>query len=218
MKTIRITGVGTASISPNQIELRFTLQTLDYNYNKSIELHDSKLIEFNDILKDLKIKKEDLKTSYFNISPKYKSVKKLNGEYKEEFEGYLINQSLILTFDYDMNLLDKIINKLSSSNINPRMNINFTIKEKEEFKNKIIENACEDARKKAEILAKACNQKILGIVSIDYSFADIHLYSSTRYEESYDCRCMSKTSSIGSNITPTDIESDENVTFVFEIE
>ena len=111
MKTIRITGVGTASISPNQIELRFTLQTLDYNYNKAIELHDSKLIEFNDILKGLKIKKEDLKTSYFNISPKYKSVKKLNGEYKDEFEGYLINQSLILTFDYDMNLLDKIINK-----------------------------------------------------------------------------------------------------------
>ena len=89
MKTIRITGIGTASISPNQIELRFTVQTLDLNYNKSIELHDDKLIEFNDILNQLGFKKEDLKTSYFNISPRYKSVKKLNGEYKEEFEGYL---------------------------------------------------------------------------------------------------------------------------------
>lgn len=217
MKTIRITGIGTASISPNQIELRFTLQTIDPNYNKSIEKHDLKLNEFNVILKDLGLKKEELKTSYFNISPKYKSVKKLNGDYKEEFEGYLINQSLILTFDYDMDMLDRIINKLSTSNIKPRLNINFTIKEKEDFKNKIIENACIDARKKADILAKACNQKIVGIASIDYSFATVNLYSSTRYEESYDC-CKAKMSSIGSNITPTDIQSSENVTFVFEIE
>ena len=49
MKTIRITGVGTASISPNQIELRFTLNTIDPNYNKSIEKHDDKLNEFNSI-------------------------------------------------------------------------------------------------------------------------------------------------------------------------
>lgn len=217
MKTIRITGIGSASATPNQIELRFTVTTLNSNYNNAIESQDLKLKEFNKILNELNFKKEDLKTSYFNISPRYKNVKKLNGEYKEEFEGYFVNQNLILTFDYDMDLLDKIINKLSQSIIKPRININFTIKEKEEFKNKIIENACLDARKKAEILAKTCNQKIIGIVSIDYSFADIHLYSNTRYEQTYEC-CKAKMSSIGNNITPTDIESDENITFVFEIE
>ena len=116
-----------------------------------------------------------------------------------------------------MSILDKIIAELSKSNIKPRFNISFTIKEKEDFKNKILENACVDARKKAQILANACNQKILGIVSIDYSFSDIHLYSSTRYDTNYEC-CKSKMSSIGSSITPTDIESSENVTFVFEIE
>ena len=217
MKTIKITGIGQASMSPNQIELRFTVNSQDLDYNNVIEKHDLKLIEFNNIIKSLGFNKEDLKTSYFNISPKYKSVKKLNGDYKEEFDGYHINQSLILSFDYNMDLLDKIINKLSISNIKPRLNINFTIKEKEEFKNLILENACIDARKKAEILANACNQKILGIVSIDYSFSDIHLYSNTRYEESYDC-CKAKMSSIGSNITPTDIESTENITFIFEVE
>lgn len=139
-----------------------------------------------------------------------------NGEYKEEFEGYLINQNLILTINYDMKLLDRIINKLSLSNIKPRLSINFTIKEKEEFKNMILQKACLDAKEKAQILANACNQKISGIVSIDYSFANIHLYSSTKYEKSYDC--CEKASYIGSNITPLDIESSENVTFVFEIE
>ena len=217
MKTIRITGIGTASMSPNEIELRFTLITQDFNYNNVIEKHNLKLEEFNTILKNLGFKKEDLKTSYFNITPRYKNVKKLNGDYKEEFDGYFVNQNLILNFDYDMNLLDKIINNLAESNIKPRLNINFTIREKEEFKNLILEKACYDARKKAEILAKACNQKIIGITSIDYSFSDIHLYSNTRYEESYECS-KSKMSSIGSNITPTDIESTENVTFVFEIE
>ena len=217
MKTIRITGVGTASISPNQIELRFTVQTLNADYNKAISTHDEKLKQFNEVITTLGFKKEDLKTSYFNISPRYKNVKKLTGEYKEEFEGYLVNQSLILVFDYNMDLLDQIINKLSNTSINPKISINFTIKEKEEFKNTIIQKACLDAKEKAEILANACGQRILGIVSIDYSFKDIHFYSSTRYEESNET-CMYKSSSIGSNITPTDIQSKENVTFIFEIE
>ena len=130
MKTIRITGIGTASISPNQIELNFHIKTLDPDYNNSLEKHDIKLNEFNSIIKELNFKKEDLKTNYFNISPKYKSIRGKDGEYKEFFEGYEVNQNLILTFDYDMNLLDKIISELSKSNIKPRFNINFTIKEK----------------------------------------------------------------------------------------
>lgn len=217
MKTIKITGIGYASISPNQIELNFNVKTIDHDYNNSLEKHELKLSEFNSILKELNFQKDDLKTSYFNISPKYKNVRQNDGEYKEIFEGYEVNQNLILTFDYNMNLLDKIISALSKSNIKPKFNINFTIKEKEEFKNQIIKNACIDARKKAEILASSCNQKILGIISIDYSFSNIHLYSSTRYETNYECS-KSKMNSIGSNITPTDIESNENVTFVFEIE
>ena len=81
MKTIKITGIGSASMAPNQIELKFSVQTIDPDYNNSIEKHDLKLNEFNNILNELGFNKVDLKTSYFNISPKYKSVKKLNGDY-----------------------------------------------------------------------------------------------------------------------------------------
>jgi uncharacterized protein YggE len=217
MKTIRITGIGTASMSPNEIELKFAVNTLESDYNNSIAKHDEKLTKFTNIIKNLGFAKEDLKTSHFNISPKYKSIRNANGEYKEMFEGYQINQGLVLTFDYNMDLLDKIINDISLSNVNPRLNISFTIKEKEEFKNQIIKNACLDAHKKATLIAETCNKKVVGISSIDYSFADIHLYSSTRYEECSE-RLMAKSCSIGSSITPTDVESSENVTFVFEIE
>ncbi len=217
MKTLKITGIGHSSMSPNQIELKFRLCTLDKNYEKANSIHSQKLETLISSLTTLNFKKEDIKTSSFNIQTKYKSIRTLSGEYKEEFEGYYINQNLVLVFDYNMDLLDKILNNISSSKTNPKLSINFTIKEKEEFENKLLENAYTDARKKAEILAKASNQVISSIVSIDYSFGSIHLYSDTMYDdENMNYKGTAKCS-IGSNITPLDIEKSENVTFIFEL-
>ncbi len=217
MKTLKITGIGHSSMSPNQIELKFRLYTLDKNYEKLNELHSQKLEALISSLTTLNFKKEDIKTSSFNIQTKYKSIRTLSGEYKEEFEGYYINQNLVLVFDYNMDLLDKILNNISSSKTNPKLSINFTIKEKEEFENKLLENAYTDARKKAEILAKASNQVISSIVSIDYSFGSIHLYSDTMYDDENMHYKEASKCSIGSNITPLDIEKSENVTFIFEL-
>lgn len=217
MKTLKITGIGHSSMSPNQIELKFRLCTLDKNYEKANSLHSQKLETLISSLTTLNFKKEDIKTSSFNIQTKYKSIRTLSGEYKEEFEGYYINQNLVLVFDYNMDLLDKILNNISSSKTNPKLSINFTIKEKEEFENKLLENAYTDARKKAEILAKASNQVISSIVSIDYSFGSIHLYSDTMYDDENMNYKKTAKCSIGSNITPLDIEKSENVTFIFEL-
>lgn len=216
MKTLKITGIGHTSIFPNQIELRFNVLTLDKNYEKVNELHSEKLKRLISSITTLGLKKENIKTSSFNIQTKYKNVRSINGEYKEEFEGYYISQNLVLAFDYNMDLLDKILNNISSSKTNPKLSINFTIKEKEEFENKLLESAYNDARKKAEILAKASNQVISSIISIDYSFGSIHLYSDTVYDDGISYGKLSKCS-ISSNITPLDIEKNENVTFVFEL-
>ena len=217
MKTLKITGIGHSSMSPNQIELKFRLCTLDKNYEKANSLHSQKLETLISSLTTLNFKKEDIKTSSFNIQTKYKSIRTLSGEYKEEFEGYYINQNLVLVFDYNMDLLDKILNNISSSKTNPKLSINFTIKEKEEFENKLLENAYTDARKKAEILAKSSNQVISSIVSIDYSFGSIHLYSDTMYDDENMNYKETAKCSIGSNITPLDIEKSENFTFIFEL-
>lgn len=218
MKTLKITGIGHASMSPNQIELSFNLITLDKDYEKLNVQHNQKLETFISSLTSLGFKKEDIKTSSFNIKSKYKSIRSINGEYKEVFEGFYISQNLVLTFDYNMELLDKILNNIASSKTNPKLNISFTIKEKEKFQNELLENACCDARKKAELLANSFNQTIAGIISIDYSFGSIHLYSSTRYDdEEFEGRNFKGKASTCSSITPLDIEKSENVTFVFEL-
>ena len=114
-----------------------------------------------------------------------------------------------------MELLDKVLSEVASSKVDPRIDVNFTIKEKEDFQNMLLESACKDAKQKAEILANACDKKILGIVDIDYSFSTINVYSKSRYNSS-EMAC--KEASIASHITPCDISESINVSFTFETE
>jgi hypothetical protein len=221
MKTIIITGIGNGEVSPNQIELRLNLSTLKTKYDESISEHSAKLDKIVKLLVDLGFDKKDLKTDTFNVYPEYKSVRTITGDYKDQFQGYRVTQNLTLEFDLDMNKLSMIIDRLSKSGTSPKMNISFTIKEKEEFQNMLLENACIDAKRKAEVLAKVTNQKIVGIRDIDYSFSRINFYSNTRYDDNYafeSSEMCYKTASIADNINPSNISNSINVKFVFEVE
>lgn len=213
MKTIRITGIGNVTMEVNQIEINLTLTTLSKDYKTTINEHDEKLSNLMNLFLNCGFDKKDLKTNVFRVQPKYTSINTQKG-YKQEFKGYEVYQALVIEFPLDMYLLDKILTKISLSNINPQLDINFTIKEKGELQNKLLESACKDAKTKAEILATCTNQKILNIESIDYSFSTVNVYSKAKYK----CSASFETCSFGENFTPSDINESIDVTFVFQVE
>ena len=213
MKTIKITGIGNVTMEVNQIELAINLSTQKKQYQESITCHDKKLEDLICLFTNLGFKKSEIKTTIFKVQPKYTSINTTKG-YRQEFVGYEVYQSLTIEFEMNMPLLDSILTKISSSNINPKIDVSFTIKDKLSLQNKLLESACHDAKAKAEILAACTNQKITNILEIDYSFSRINIYSRAKYS----ANASEEMCSFGSNFTPSDINETSEVSFIFEVE
>ena len=82
----------------------------------------------------------------------------------------------------------------------------------------LLESACVNAKAKAEILARASGVTLGSLVSIDYSWGELHLYSPTRYEMEERCMPMPCATTHDFEIELDDIDVSDSVTFVWEIE
>ena len=98
-------------------------------------------------------------------------------------------------------------------------NIAFTVKNPARVNEKLLINATENARAKAEILCKASGSTLGQLLNIDYNWGELNVYSRTSYEVE-DCiqplMAMSKCSA--PEIEPDDIDVSDNVAFTWEIQ
>ena len=158
--------------------------------------------------------RKDIKTVVFNVRTKNEYVTDKNGDSVLMFLGYVVEHSLKISFDLDMKKLPETLSVISTSKAKPRVDIAFTLKDDSEIKEEALRNASINARKKAEILAITSGVKLGKLISIDYSWKDIELYSDTKCYDSMPY--ISKMASI--DIEPDDIKAEDSVTFTWEIE
>ena len=167
----------------------------------------------NTSLESIGIDRKEVKTISFNVRTNDEYVKDKNGNSVLMFIGYEVEHSLKVAFDFDMKKLSEVLSVIAISKAKPKVDISFTLKEDGEIKEEVLRNASNNARKKAEILASTSGVKLGKLISIDYSWKDIELYSDTNY---CDSKPISKMSSI--DIEPEDIKIEDSVTFSWEIE
>lgn len=214
-RTINVKGIGLISAKPDYIELPMTLETLDLDYDKAYQTSTEK----NDILVSLiasvGFKKEDLKTSSFDINQEYDTYRDDKDRYVKEFLGYKIVHSLRLSFDLDIDKLSKVLSVIGQSNLQPHISINFTLKDPTIVNDKLLEAAAKNARKKAEILCKASGVDLGDLLSINYNWTEIDVYSHTKLNTQKMFMTESTTRSI--NIVPEDIEVRDTANFLWEI-
>lgn len=79
----------------------------------------------------------------------------------------------------------------------------------------LLKSAAENAKQKAEILCAASGAKLGDLVTIDYNWGELNIYSPTRYEMTN--RCLAETST-SIDIEPSNIDVSDTVTFVWELQ
>ena len=92
----------------------------------------------------------------------------------------------------------------------------FTVKDKGAVDAALLQSACANAKAKAEILTKASGVTLGELVSIDYNWGELHLYSPTHYEMEADCLMKICAAPTAMDIEPDDIDISDSVTFVWE--
>lgn len=216
-RTITIKGIGKLSLKPDQVVVSLTLKTTDKNYDKAMNTAAKHLEQLRGALVGIGFAKDDLKTTNFNVGTEYESERDKNGNYKRIFIGYSVTHQLKLEFAFDSRCLSKTLGAIAACIAEPELNVQFTVKDKEAVNAALLESACVNAKTKAGILAKASGVTLGDLVSIDYNWGELHLFSPTQYDMEDACMRMASAAPTSIEIEPDDIEVSDSVTFVWEI-
>lgn len=217
-RTIRVTGTGNLSIKPDLTIISMEISGWRTTYEETLELSTIYVSLVKDALERAGLKRDSLKTTYFNIGAHYEYYYDEKSNRRSKFNGYEFNQNLKFEFDIDNKMLGRILYQLSKLEINPEFSIHYGVKDTESAKNKLLASAIKDAKDKAMVIASAANVELGEILDINYSWLNVEFTS--RPYNLLQAKCLERPSLSGSidvDIDPEDIERSDNVTLIFKI-
>ncbi len=215
-RTISIKGLGKIFIKPDQTEVSLFLESVDENYEKAMVKAEKGTSEIIEAITEVGFNKEDIKTTNFSVRVKYESIY-VDNIYKEKFVGYQCDQGMVLSFDLDMDKLTALLGKISTLEAKPRIDVRFTVKDKDKYIKEVLIKAVEDSKAKADVLAQASGVSLDNLISIDYGKKEFDLYSPTVYARDNFAIETSMKMAGAPDMSPQDITLEENILMVWEI-
>lgn len=219
-KTICITGKGTVTVSPDTICMLLAVEETKESYEEALAVSVKANQEIKSVFVNLGFDEKEIKTSSFHIIASYEDVRRQD-MWQKIFKGYKYSQLLKVKFGLDHKLVGKILKGLSMCSVHPEFQLEYTVKDKETVKNKLLEDAVDNSKMKANVLASAAGLKLGEVKSIDYSWGKIQI--SNKLDGMIDYMALSEDDyfddeeSISYDVQPEDIIVTDNVTIMWEL-
>lgn len=215
MRTITVKGIGAVSVKPDLIVLRLSMETAEYEYDAAMKAAAEKIDFLNKALEAAGFEKKSAKTADFRVRADYDRRNDGKGNYTSVFMGYKCRHELKIEFDFDTKRLAKALSEISKCIAKPEISIDFTVKDSSAVSGELLKAAVKNAREKAEILCAASGAKLGELLSIDYNWGELHLYSATDY--AVEGKCMMSGAADDMDIEPEEIKARDTATFAWEI-
>ena len=215
MRTITVKGIGAVSVKPDLIVLRLSMETAEYEYDAAMKAAAEKIDFLNKALEAAGFEKKSAKTADFRVRADYDRLNDGKGNYTSVFMGYKCRHELKIEFDFDTKRLAKALSEISKCIAKPEISIDFTVKDSSAVSGELLKAAAKNAREKAEILCAASGAKLGELLSIDYNWGELHLYSATDYD--VEGKCMMSGAADDMDIEPEEIKARDTATFAWEI-
>lgn len=165
--TIAISGEGKVVAVPDIATLSLGVITEKKEVADAQKENIEKVNKIVDELKKLKIAKEDIKTTNYQIYPKYNWTQ----DRGQKLTGYEINQSVQVKIR-DMEKIGEVLAKSAILGANQIGGLNFTIDDLEKVKQEAREKALKNAQEKASALSKMAGVKLGKLVSFSENSND----------------------------------------------
>lgn len=215
MRTITVKGIGAVSVKPDLIVLRLSMETAEYEYDAAMKAAAEKIDFLNKALEAAGFEKKSAKTADFRVRADYDRLNDGKGNYTSVFMGYKCRHELKIEFDFDTKRLAKALSEISKCIAKPEISIDFTVKDSSAVSGELLKAAVKNAREKAEILCAASGAELGELLSIDYNWGELHLYSATDYD--VEGKCMMLGAADDMDIEPEEIKARDTATFAWEI-
>lgn len=214
-KTIKVIGTGTAESRPDTIEIQVDFETLSTIYETSMNDNNRKVHVLVEGLKALGLPKSSAKTGQYRIERTSESYQDANKNHRSRFVGYTTRQAMTLRFDLDLDLLNKVLTLLGTCEIDTDFQIRFTLKDPQALQEEILRSAALRAKRQATILVETSGCRLGELLSIDYSWSKINVYSDMEY--SLTDRMMATQSMTSAEFEPEDVKASDTVTFIWSL-
>lgn len=164
--SISVTGEGEVFAKPDVASFSFTLNAKEADavaaQNKVTEMMDSVLA----YLKEAGVEEKDVKTDYYNLAPWYEypqhycTMMYCPPQGEPTLKGYEVNQSVTVKVR-DIAKAGEILSQVGSKGAQNVSGIQMTVDDTNALKDQARELAIEDAKEKAEALAKSLGVKLV---------------------------------------------------------
>lgn len=161
--TITIDGEGKVTATPDVARFSLGVQTDGATVKEIQAKNTTRMNSIIDALKGLGIENKDIQTSNYSITPRYDFP---NG--KQTFIGYSVAQNVTVKIR-NLDTVGAVLGKVGELGANQVGGIQFMIDDPQALQGQARLKAIEDARKKAEDLARAIGLTVVKVVTFSES-------------------------------------------------
>jgi uncharacterized protein YggE len=163
-----VTGEGSVAVSPNYAQIRSGVTTDAKTVKEASDANTKSMSAMVQSLRDFGIAQKDIQTSQFSIEPIYTSQSKLSGSSADKLSGYRVSNQVRVTVR-QISQIGEILDRLIKAGATDVGNIAFLVSEPEKALDQAREAALADARRKAELYARAAGIRLGRVVWITES-------------------------------------------------
>lgn len=167
-RTITVQGVAKEQVVNNQAQFSAGVNAVNDNREKAIEEVNKKITDIVNAVKALGIPESDIKTQNLNINQS-EEVYYDGGIQKSRLGQWRVSNTIDILVK-DMAIVEKLPDTLTKSGSNNVWGPNFSVADNKEKELELLNKAIDNAREKAESLAKSTGKKLGEIISISEGY------------------------------------------------
>lgn len=162
--TLSVDGQGTGTAAPDIATVTIGVTTQGKDAAKAQNDNAWVSNQIQAAVRGLGIEEKDIQTRNYSFYPNYSTDK----DHRNEVTGYTVNNSVIVVVR-DIKLTGKVIDAALSNGANEINSLDFSASDTKAVRKVALLNAIQDARDKADIIAKGLGKRIVGIQNVSES-------------------------------------------------
>ncbi len=173
-RIITVTGQSERKVVPDEAHVTVNLNAMDMKLATAKAQHDEKLKKLMAITQRSVIQQKKIRTQSTSIQPVYSYVNDANGRGQRRFDGYRAQSTIDITVE-DTSQLGVLMDRIAGAGFEKGantewgnlMNLYYTLSNPEKIRDDILADAIENARSKAQRMAKASGASLGPVYQIN---------------------------------------------------
>jgi uncharacterized protein YggE len=158
--TITVSAESERLVTPDTAKVSFTMTRKSPDLEQATESVNERISEMVDSMSEFGVEDADIKTTSYSVQPEYNYVRESG---KQVFDGYRVRQTIELTIR-DLAQVSPILTQISDFSVDNVSGLSFYVDDDQKIKDELREEAIDDAKAKARVLARDLGVQLNTIV------------------------------------------------------